>query len=382
MKLALVVFRKEWLDTLRDIKGILPMLLMPLIFALTNYGALSFIVSMQQEQPELIVDVMHQESALPLIKELNAAGIKTRLFSGEPIEAIRSGEAQLILRIPEHFTERFAAQRMANIELIWDLSRNDHHATANKVKNRVNTWLRTIGAQRLILRGVSPEAAQVGQVIDINTAKDQQMAMRILGSVPLFLVLVAFIAGAGVATEMAAGEREGRTLETLLLAPTRKHNLLLGKWLMACSLSLVVMILALIGQAFAVYFSPTAELGLRVELSITDYLKVLGVLCPLIIFANSLLIFISLQARSLKDAQTYTQLVTLLPTATGLYVLLANQKTTLIIACIPLLGNQALIADILSGNNIPTLGYLINGATCFASGLLFSLFSVKSFRLR
>lgn len=376
------VFRKEWLDTRRDIKGILPMLFMPVIFALTNYGALSFIVSMQQEQPEFVLSVLNSEGAQPLIAELQNQGIAIKSFNGNPVAAVANGQVAMVLRIPEHFATRFREQRTANIELIWDLSRNDHHATASRIKSHVNTWLRTIGAQRLILRGISPEAAHVGQIIDVNTAKEQQMAMRILGSVPLFLVLVAFIAGAGVATEMAAGEREGRTLETLLLAPSAKYKLLLGKWLMACSLSMMVMVLALFGQFLAIHFAPTAELGLRVTLALTDYLLVLLVLTPLVVLANSLLLFISLQARSLKDAQTYTQLVTLLPTATGLYVLLANHKTSVAIASTPLLGNQALIADVLSGRTVPATHILFNTVGCIAVATLCATLAVKAFRLR
>lgn len=376
------VFKKEWLDTRRDIKGILPMLLMPFIFALASYGALSFVVSMQQEKPTFILDVMNAEDAQPLITELRAVGIIMRDFEGDARAAVQSGQAHMILRVPEHFKTRFREQRTANIELIWDLSRNDQHATANKIKHAVNRWLRTLGAQRLILRGISPEAAHVGQIIDVNTAAEQEMAMRILGSVPLFLVLIAFIAGAGVATEMAAGEREGRTLETLLLAPVAQSSLLLGKWLMACSLSLCVMVFALIGQFLAIYSAPTAELGLRLELSISDYLLVFLLLVPLILMANALLLFIALRAGSLKDAQTYTQLVTLLPTATGLYVLLAGEKTSFAIASIPLLGNQALITDALSGIAIDPTSVTLNACGCLLFTAILGVFGVKALKLR
>ena len=42
-------------------------------------------------------------------------------------------------------------------------------------------------------------------------------------------------------------------------------------------------------------------------------------LVPLIMLANSLLLLIALRANSIKDAQTYTQLTTLLPTISGIY---------------------------------------------------------------
>lgn len=377
-----VVFKKEWLDTRRDIKGVLPIFIMPLLFALTSYGVLSFVVVMQKDKPEFVLSVMNPEHAAPLIAQLQAAGINTTPFTGNAQEEIRNGSVPMVLRIPDTFSDNFRSQRLANIELIWDLSRNDHHATANRVKAITGQWFQTLGAQRLILRGVSPQAAQVGQIFDVNTAREQQMAMRILGSVPLFLVLVAFIACAGVATEMAAGEREGRTLETLLMVPVAKHWLFFGKWLMACSLSLIVMTMALLGQFLAIRYAPTADLGLRVDLSAFDYARVFILLVPLVALANSLLLFISLRARSLKDSQTYTQLVTLLPTATGLYVLLSGKATTLTVAAIPLLGSQALITDALSGLSLHPGFIILNASVCFLLAGVFSALGVSSFKLR
>ncbi|WP_053980737.1 ABC transporter permease [Marinagarivorans algicola] len=377
-----VVFKKEWLDTRRDLKGVLPILLMPLLFALTSYGVLNFVVILQQKPAEFTLPVINPQNAAPLIAQLHANGIQTKTFEGDAHQQVRIGKVPMVLHIPEHFERHFNAQRTANIELIWDLSRSEQHATASRVKHIANRWFKTLGAQRLILRGVSPQAVHVGQIIDVNTAQAQQMAMRVLGSVPLFLVLVAFIACAGIATEMAAGEREGRTLETLLLTPVAKPILFAGKWLMACSLSLIVMLMALAGQALAIALAPASALGLRLDLSISDYMIVFILLLPLILMANSLLLFISLRARSLKDSQTYTQLVTLLPTATGLYVLLASQKTTLLIASIPLLGNQALITDALSGIAIAPIHMILNATGCLIIASLLAKGGLMAFKLR
>ena len=380
-----IVFKKEWLDTRRDLKSILPILLMPLLFALINYGALTFVTKMQQAEPAFALDVINSGQAQPLLQALEANGITVRAFKGDDRDAhaaIRSGETTMVLHIPQPFNQDFRAQRIANIELFWDLSRNDQHAQANKVKNVINSWLRTISAQRMILRGISPEAAYVGSVVDVNTAAERQMAMRIMGSVPLLLVIVAFIAGAGVATEMTAGEREGRTLETLLMTPIANYTLLTGKWLMACSLSIGVMVLAVLSQLLAIHYAPLADMGIRFEASFIDYGMIFLLLIPLIFLSNALLLFISLTARSLKDAQIYTQLMTLLPTATGMYVLLAGEKTQALTASIPLLGNQALITDVLSGAGITPLYVVFNAFSCLILTALMGLFSAKAFKLR
>lgn len=374
---------KEWLDLSRDLKGIMPVLLMPVLFALTSLGALHFIVSTQKQSPSFTLVVSNAHLAAPLIQQLNQNGIATRSFNGEdPVEAVKNGVEVAILHIPPNFIEAFRQQKAANIELIWNLSRTDLQATTNRVKRICQNWFATIGAQRLILQGISPQAAQVGQVVDVNTAKDQQMAMRILGSVPLFLVIVAFIASAGIATEMAAGEREGRTLEALLITPVPTLFLFLGKWLTAVSLSVVIMLFALVGQYLAIHFSPTAELGLRLSFSAREFVCVFIILLPLILLANSLLLCIAFRARSLKDSQTYTQLMTLLPTATGLYVLINGEQATLQSAMIPLLGSQALITDALSGIALSWHLLLSNALANLFLAALFGMFAIKAFKIR
>ncbi len=74
------VIAKEWLDLTRDIKGILPVLLMPVLFALTSLGALHFIVSTQKQAPSFTLAVSNAHLAAPLIQQLNESGIATEVL--------------------------------------------------------------------------------------------------------------------------------------------------------------------------------------------------------------------------------------------------------------------------------------------------------------
>ena len=142
------VFKKEWLDTRRDLTGILPILLMPLLFAITSYGALAFIVKLQQPPKQLTLAVINSQHAAPLMHYLTSQGIAIDVTASQPTTALPAGPANITLRIPDNFTTQFRAQRPADLELIWDMSRSDQQAAAQRIKNHVNSWLRTIGAQR------------------------------------------------------------------------------------------------------------------------------------------------------------------------------------------------------------------------------------------
>jgi sodium transport system permease protein len=354
-KQILAVLNKEILDARRDLKAIMPGLMMPLLFAGMTYGTIQFLVSVRDQPQKFELAVEGAERALPLISTLREAGIEIIAAPADPIEAVNSQQLDMVLVIPEDFEEQFRAQRRANLDLIWDVSRMDSHAQVNYVKQQINHWSMTTGSLRLLLRGVSPEISQVLVVSDINVASDQEMASKILGSLPMVILLFAFVAGAGMSSEMAAGERENRTLEPVLITPIAHSTLFLGKWLAAVLVTLLITLMGVALQLISVNTAPLEQLGLRLVLTLNDFIVMMLILMPVIVLATALQLLVSFLSKSFKDAQSYNQLLMLLPVVPGMYILLSGGSAESWQMWIPLLGAQWLIADIFSGQSIQWL---------------------------
>jgi ABC-type Na+ efflux pump permease subunit len=91
-----------------------------------------------------------------------------------------------------------------------------------------------------------------------------------LATLPVFLVLAAFVTGMNLAIDATAGERERRSLEALLVSPASTTTIVAGKWLVAAALS-GVGIAATLAAARAVLTStrivdPSTVDGLRTGL--------------------------------------------------------------------------------------------------------------------
>jgi len=130
----------------------------------------------------------------------------------------------------------------------------------------------------------------------------------IVGMLPYLIVIWAFYGGMSIATELVAGEKEKNTLETLLITPVDRTQIVLGKFLALATVCLLSSSSSLIGLiAFAILKPSGSEIMFKDGLGLTpvSFLVTLLLLLPLVGFFASLLIAVSTYAKNSREAQTY-----------------------------------------------------------------------------
>ena len=101
---------------------------------------------------------------------------------------------------------------------------------------------------------------------DLSTAASR--AAAVLGTLPIFVLLAAFIGGMSVAADLTAGERERGSLEALLMNPVPRLALVGGKWA-ATSLVAIATITVTLAVSHAVLRHPRIQaIDLPVGLSV------------------------------------------------------------------------------------------------------------------
>src|SRR5690606_4100794 len=133
------------------------------------------------------------------------------------------------------------------------------------VRGQIQAWSARESSVQLLARGINPELRSAVHLRETNIASDQKMGMYILGSLPMLLLLSAFIGSVGFSADMTAGERERRSLESLLITPTSSMALMVGKWWASMLLTVAVLIVTIVLLGIALNFLPFVQLGLRVE---------------------------------------------------------------------------------------------------------------------
>ena len=257
-----VVARKELLDGFRDRRSVLSALLFPLFGPVLIAVMFSIILAEEADDGPIALPVVGPEHAVALIEHLESQGIEVVAAPEDPRAAVAAGDENIILEIHEDFEAEFRAGRPAPVSMYIDSSRREGRVPVRRVRKAVETYSAKVGTLRLLARGIDPQLARPIAVGDVDTATPQQKAANLLAMVPMFVMLAVFVGGMFMATDATAGERERKSLEPLLLTPTSRGALVLGKWAATTVFSTIGLCITLVGSSIAMGQIPLVLRGL------------------------------------------------------------------------------------------------------------------------
>jgi sodium transport system permease protein len=368
-----VVFAKEVSDNMRDRRALSSALLYPLIGPVLIVLMMTMMGRQISEQRESVLQlpVVGGENAPALIEFLEQQGVEIQDPPDDPEAAVKAGDLDVVLVIPDDYAELFGAGRSASVQVVVDESRTASDVPVSRTKRMLERYSGQIAALRLIARGVSPEVVRPMQVQTLDVATPQSQAASFLGLMPYFLIFSVFIGGMYLAIDSTAGERERGSLEPLLMNPVARGELVIGK--LSAVMVFTFIAVGLTVAAFGVVLNviPSEELlGAQMSLSVWALLAVLAIVLPIMPLAASLQIIVASFARSFKEAQNYLSLMPLLPALPGLFLMFMPAKPQLWTMLVPTFSQQLLIIQIMRGEAVrPEYIALSIVATLLAAGV-------------
>lgn len=358
----LVVLQKELRDASRDRRAVISLFILPVMGPLMIYFLFNMIIDIGERALDIDLPVAGADYAPDLIDHLRQNGIEIT-----PLPAAESGstdpavlEAEIrqkiairthdfVLVIPADFSRRVADSDAVNVELMFDSSRTASGAKVGRIAGLIDAWGRETAALRLMIRGIDPALIRPVTVGRIDVASSQARAQALLSMIPMFVIMAAFMSGVGIAVDATAGERERKSLEPLLVNPVRRSRFVIGKWLAATLFSVTGLALVMAGNLFAMSLVPLEQLGVSFLIGPKEILGMLLVTVPVAFFATSMQMFVGLFAKSFKDAQVYIGLMSLLPMLPYFYNIMNTTGRELWMSFVPMLGQNMLLTDVLSG---------------------------------
>lgn len=388
-----VVLTKELKDAFRDRRAMMALLIFPVIGPFVIYFLLNTMIDIGEEARDVTLPVVGSENAPDLMDFLRQNGVEIEPFGPAPEtvtfsvglservdEAIAERHHDYVLIIPDDFPDLISESRTATLELHHDSSRTRAGAQVNRVEQLVNGWSRELAALRLMLRGIDTGIITPVNVQSIDVATPQARAQAVIGMVPMFVIMAAFVSGMGVAMDQTAGERERKSLEPLLVNPVSRSSIVFGKWMAAVVFSLAGLCLVLGLSLFALSRVPLEQMGLTFDLGPFEIAGILVTTLPLAFFGTSIQIFVGIFARSFKDAQAYLSLITMLPMVPYFYNLFNTEGREFWMNFVPMLGQNMLLADVVSGRTVGTIDILLASLTVLLCSAVFMALAVRAFR--
>lgn len=328
------IFRKELLDTLRDRRTLMTMLVIPiLIFPITLNVFVEVSKSFEESASAKTVKIgVVGDDQNHFIKQLksipDSLGPKKVLVFSDSTKlrgAIDSKKIELGLIVPKNEASLRAKEQTVQLTWLLDAAEVGRNERAQLYGSSLQAFA---DAERLNKLGLRSEQIKPLQNTTINCASDKKMIGQLAGGfLPYIFIAFGFIGCMYPAIDLFTGEKERGTLETLLTVPVSRWKILVGKMLVVVSSGMLAATCALLGLFISIEFLDLAankELldVIHSVLTPTFIISMFALLMPLVIFFAGVMIPIAIYAKSFKEAQsiiTPLNIVMVLPAMIGFF---------------------------------------------------------------
>jgi sodium transport system permease protein len=358
MRAALTVFRKEFLENLRDRRTVLTALLFGPLFGPVFFAAmLQFSLDRSRVGADEAVElhVLQRDLAPNLMAYLESQGVKIISRSGDAAVArqlVQSRSARVVLEVSGEFAERLARGAPAVLRLYADGSRTGDERYSQRVSLLIARYTQQIVSQRLSLRGIDPQLLAPIAVHDVDVSTPAARALLVLGMLSFFIILSLLTGGMYLAIDTTVGERERGTLEPLLTTPVARESLLLGKLLATCSYMLLSLSITASALCFTLGRIDLEQFGMSANLGPATALGIIAVTAPLVPVLAAAMTLIAAWTRSAREAQAWLGALQLVPTLPLVFASLMNLAPKPLLMLVPSLSQHFLINGLLRAEGV------------------------------
>ena len=377
MRKYLAVFFKEAVDNLRDRRTLLTVLVFgplfgPLLYTLMMGTIINRQVADMDQRYTLAVQ--GAENAPGLIDYLRQHNLEIAKAPADPREAVQTGKLDVVLAIPADYAAAFSAGQPADVQLIFDKSRESAGKNIDRARDAVENYAHAIGALRLIARGVDPRALSPIVVEDADVSTPQSRAVLLLGMMPYFLLFAAILGAFYLAIDATAGERERGSLEPLLTTAIPRHTLVLGKLSAVTLFSAVSLGIDIAALLYCQHLIPAAKVGIAVDFTPANAVITFLVCLPFCLFIAGLLSVVASFTKSYKEAQTWLSFIMLVPMIPVLALVMFPVEPAWWMMLLPSMSQDVLITELIKGESLNGLFVALSvSSTLIIGGALSSL---------
>ena len=179
----------------------------------------------------------------------------------------------------------------------------------------ITKWERQLLSDRLDQAGLPQTVPDPVNLVGIDVASKDEIAASVWSRVfPALLVIMALTGAFYPAVDVAAGEKERGTMETLLICPATRSEIVVGKFLTVLLFSLTTTLLNLISMGFTGQYIVSAASGAAPGASVMSDVALptamaifwmIVLLIPLAAFFSAISLALATFARSNKEGQHY-----------------------------------------------------------------------------
>jgi sodium transport system permease protein len=338
-----VIFRREVRDQVRDRRTLFMIFVLPmLLYPILGIGIAQLSVAFEQKPKRVVVVGAESLPDRPALLNERGDGFEPGLFdvkaearllrvTKEPRDSawrdpkvhralLREGRAEAVVLVPPDIRERIEAVGEGRLGLAYDSADEGSLAAGRAVREVLSNWNERIVRRRL-QRDNKPESyvAPVHVAVEDVATPEESGGSVWARLFPFLLVMMSLTGAFYPAIDLCAGEKERGTMETLLISPASRAEIVVGKFLTVVLASVATALLNLVSMGLTASqmasslaaMSPDAVAGpgpARPVISPPSWASafwMILLLIPLSVFFSAVCLALAVLARSMKEGQYY-----------------------------------------------------------------------------
>ncbi|MCI5746050.1 MAG: ABC transporter permease [Erysipelotrichaceae bacterium] len=336
MNKILTIIKKElkrfFTDRRMMVSLILPGVLIFVIYSLLgNFMADAFLPSEDYQYVLYQKNVPNTYKTILDESEFNITYFDQELSMDEIKDKIKNGEITMYIEFEENFEEKVANNLQPKITLLYDSSIEESNAIFSYYSSALLQLGTTITYSYLI-------NSDANEKYDLATNEDFSTKI-ITMLLPYLLLIFLFTGCVSISTESIAGEKERGTLSTLLVTPTKRSYIALGKIIALSITSLVSALSSFLGLILSLpkLMGGATDITLSMY-GIGVYIQLFVIIILTLLLFTTLLSIISTLAKNVKEASQWSSFLMVFITLLGISSLInmGNVSTNLITYIIPI----------------------------------------------
>jgi len=387
-----IVYRKELREALRDRRTLISTLIVPLVlFPILTAGLGAAIASLVGKAQEEVPSVMlrggdDSPAIVEGLKKLDKIKIVPAASNWK--DQIINKEVRAAIEIPPGFQAHVAEGKADTVTIQKYQGEMKSEIATGKVEKYLKDYRDSVVKDRLAAKNLPDTVLKPFEVEQKNVAPPEKVGGAAFGGVIGYMVILLCLTGGMYpAMDLTAGEKERGTMETILSSPISRMHLVLGKFFLVLTTSLVTAALSVtsMGVSFAVLghlhaFDKAGEGAgeLQLHIGFATVISVFVMVLPLAVLFSAALMTISLFAKSYKEAQSYVTPLMFLVIIPAVAAMLPIDLTSKL-ALVPILNASLLCKELVTGTYHWNYIAIIFSSTCvYASAALF--IAIKMFQ--
>ena len=374
------VFLKEFREIFRDRRTLISVVISPLVLTPIIFAVMGIFIGKQQDK----MNAETYKIGIVNSSALSQISTQTQKFPNIKFESVSSSEAEnkvkdktyrAVLVVPPDANQRLTDGHTVAMDILLDEGSDTSMGVAASLREAFRRAGEQIVEQRLEDKKLPADYATPFKVRDKPIAASGGKGLFILSMMlPYILTISTFSGAIYAAFDQVAGEKERGTLETLLVSPASRRDLVVGKFGAVVAVCMISGILTVMGLAITFMtrikaFEWMSQGGLKLSPGAMGV--ILLVMLPLSILFAGILLTVSTFARNQKEAQTYLAPLLMVIFLPAMASMMMTSDAGIGAALVPILNTSIIVKQALNGSyNAAFIGVAVATSILYAAASL------------